>query len=129
MIARQPLNAMLDHLAQRMHEEFLRSENLRIAIERFAGPRVALLLERRQKIPSAQLAGKDGDHRIQPPLAGQTIVYMLRHKSRAAATESWAKFTADPEWVALKAESEKDGAFVKLHESTFLKLTDFSPKV
>jgi len=63
------------------------------------------------------------------PLAGRTIVYMLRHKSRAAATESWAKFTADPEWVALKAESEKDGAFVKLHESTFLKLTDFSPKV
>ena len=63
------------------------------------------------------------------PLAGRTIVYMLRHKSRAAATESWAKFGADPEWVALKAESEKDGAFVKLHESTFLKLTDFSPKV
>jgi len=63
------------------------------------------------------------------PLAGRTIVYMLRHKSRAAATESWAKFNADPEWVALKAESEKDGAFVKLHESTFMKLTDFSPKV
>ena len=63
------------------------------------------------------------------PLAGRTIVYMLRHKNREAATESWAKFTADPEWVALKAESEKDGAFVKLHESTFLKLTDFSPRV
>jgi len=62
------------------------------------------------------------------PLAGRTLVYMLRHKSRAAATESWAKFSADPEWIALKAESEKDGAFVKLHESTFLKLTDFSPK-
>jgi hypothetical protein len=61
------------------------------------------------------------------PLAGRTLIYMLRHKSRAAATESWAKFNADPEWVALKAESEKDGAFVKLHESTFMKLTDFSP--
>ena len=63
------------------------------------------------------------------PLAGRTIVYMLRHKSRAAATESWAKFTSDPEWLAVKAESEKGGPFVKLHESTFLKLTDFSPKV
>ncbi|HEY4381235.1 MAG TPA: NIPSNAP family protein [Acidobacteriaceae bacterium] len=63
------------------------------------------------------------------PLAGRTIVYMLRHASRAAAAESWAKFTADPEWVALKAETEKDGAFVKLHESTFLKLADFSPKL
>src|SRR5579864_7692276 len=32
------------------------------------------------------------------PLAGRTIVYMLRHKNRAAAAESWAKFNADPEW-------------------------------
>ncbi len=64
-----------------------------------------------------------------PPLAGQTLVYLLRHKSRAAATESWAKFGKDPEWIALKAESEKDGAFVKVHDVTFLKLTDFSPKV
>ena len=63
------------------------------------------------------------------PLAGRTLVYMLRHKSREAAKESWAKFQADPEWVALKAETEKDGAFVKLHESVFLKLTDFSAVV
>jgi hypothetical protein len=63
------------------------------------------------------------------PLAGRTLIYMLRHNSRVAATESWAKFSADAEWVALKAETEKDGAFVKLHESTFMKRTDFSPKV
>jgi hypothetical protein len=63
------------------------------------------------------------------PLAGRTLIYIVRHKSRAAAAESWKKFGADPEWVALKSESEKDGAFVKLHESTFLKLTDFSPKI
>jgi hypothetical protein len=63
------------------------------------------------------------------PLAGRTLIYMLRHKSRQAATESWAKFNADAEWVALQAETEKDGSFVKLHESTFMKLTDFSPKV
>jgi hypothetical protein len=63
------------------------------------------------------------------PLAGRTLVYMLRHKSRAAATESWVKFKVDPEWLAVKAESEKDGAFVAKSESTFLKLTDFSPKV
>jgi hypothetical protein len=63
------------------------------------------------------------------PLAGRTLIYMLRHKSRAAATESWAKFKVDPEWVAVKAESEKDGVFVAKSESTFMKLTDFSPKV
>ncbi len=63
------------------------------------------------------------------PLAGRTLIYLLRHKSRAAATESWAKFGKDPEWMALKAETEKDGAFVKVHDVTFMKLTDFSPKV
>ena len=63
------------------------------------------------------------------PLAGRTLIYMLRHNSRAAATTSWTKFRADPEWVALKAETEKDGVFVTKSESTFMKLTDFSAKV
>lgn len=63
------------------------------------------------------------------PLAGRTIVYLLRHKSRAAADASWNAFRADPEWKALQAETEKDGAFVKQHDSTFLKLTDFSSKI
>jgi hypothetical protein len=38
-------------------------------------------------------------------------------------------FKADPEWKALQAETEKDGVFVAVHDVTFLKLTDFSPKV
>ena len=63
------------------------------------------------------------------PLKGRTLVYMLRHKSRAAATESWAKFGADPEWIKLKAESEANGAFVEKHDITFMTLTDFSPAV
>lgn len=42
------------------------------------------------------------------PLKGRTLVYMLKHKSRAAATESWAEFSKDPEWVKLKAESEAE---------------------
>ncbi len=63
------------------------------------------------------------------PLAGKTLVYLLRHESRAAADAAWAKFRADPEWVALKAESEKDGDFLASREQTFLKLTDFSPVV
>ena len=63
------------------------------------------------------------------PLKGRTLVYMLRHKSRAAATESWAKFSKDPEWVKLKAESEANGPFVEKHDITFMTLTDFSPAV
>lgn len=61
------------------------------------------------------------------PLKGRTLVYMLRHKSREAATENWARFGKDPEWIKLKAETEANGAFVAKHESTFLALTDFSP--
>jgi hypothetical protein len=63
------------------------------------------------------------------PLKGRTLVYMLKHKSRAAATESWAKFQKDPEWVKLKAESEANGAFVEKHDITFMTLTDFSPAI
>ena len=58
-----------------------------------------------------------------------TLVYMMRHKSREAAAASWKQFQADPEWIAVKAETEKDGAFVNKHDITFLKLTDFSPKL
>ena len=63
------------------------------------------------------------------PLEGRTFVYILRHTSRAQADANWAGFKGDPEWVALKAETEKDGPFVKQYDITFLKLTDFSPKV
>jgi hypothetical protein len=58
-----------------------------------------------------------------------TLIYILRHKSREAATASWEKFKTDPEWVALKAETEKAGTFVVSQEHTFMKLTDFSPKL
>jgi hypothetical protein len=63
------------------------------------------------------------------PLKGRTLVYMLRHKSREAAKENWAKFSKDPEWVKVKAESEKNGVLVDIHESVFLDLTSFSPKL
>ncbi len=60
---------------------------------------------------------------------GRTLIYVMRHKSPEAAHESWAKFKVDPEWVALKAETEKDGSFVIKIEASFMKLTDFSPKI
>jgi hypothetical protein len=61
------------------------------------------------------------------PLKGRTLIYMLRHKSRAIADENWKAFRADPEWVKLKAETEANGALVEKHESYFMSLTDFSP--
>lgn len=63
------------------------------------------------------------------PGGGGTLIYILRHRSREAATASWARFKVDPEWVALQTETEKNGPFVATQEHTFMKLTDFSPQV
>ena len=63
------------------------------------------------------------------PLAGKTLFYILRHPSRAAATANWAAFHDDPEWKRVSAASEANGKLVEKTESTFLKLTDFSPRV
>jgi len=61
------------------------------------------------------------------PLAGKTLFYMLKHPSRAAATANWAAFHDDPEWKQVSAASEVNGKLVEKVESTFLRLTDFSP--
>jgi hypothetical protein len=58
--------------------------------------------------------------------AGNTLVYLVAHKSREAATASWAAFRADPEWVKVKAESEKDGVLAEKVESVFMSPTDYS---
>jgi hypothetical protein len=63
------------------------------------------------------------------PLKGKTLFYILRHPSREAATANWAAFHADPEWKQVSVASEANGKLVESTESTFLKLTDFSPKV
>jgi len=59
--------------------------------------------------------------------AGHTLVYIVAHASREAATASWLGFRADPDWVALKANTEKDGALTSKVESIFLAPTAFSP--
>jgi hypothetical protein len=61
--------------------------------------------------------------------AGEKLVYMLAHQSRAAAEASWNAFRVDPEWVKVKADSEKAGGgslTVKI-ESVFLSGVDYSP--
>jgi hypothetical protein len=63
------------------------------------------------------------------PLKGKTLFYILKHPSREAATANWAAFHDDPEWKSVSAASEVNGKLVEKVESTFLKLTDFSPKL
>lgn len=63
------------------------------------------------------------------PLKGKTLFYILRHPSRDAATANWVAFRADPEWQKIQAETDANGKLTASTESTFLKLTGFSPKV
>lgn len=56
-----------------------------------------------------------------------TLVYLLAHKSRDAAKESWKKFMDDPDWKKAWAESKKDGPLVTKVKSLFLKQTEYSP--
>src|SRR5678816_95044 len=43
------------------------------------------------------------------PLKGNTLIYILAHPSREAATKSWQAFHDDPEWQKVKADSEAHG--------------------
>ncbi len=60
------------------------------------------------------------------PLAENTLIYVIAHSSREAATKSWAAFRTDPDWVKAKAASEKDGPLTTKVESIFLNPVDFS---
>jgi hypothetical protein len=63
------------------------------------------------------------------PLKDKTLFYILKHPSREAATANWTAFRNDPEWKAVSAASEANGKLVEKVDSTFLKRTDFSPKL
>ncbi len=62
------------------------------------------------------------------PQSKNTLVYILRHKSREAAKKSWKAFLADPDWRAAYKKSEADGRILaKRPESKYMNLTDYSP--
>ena len=63
------------------------------------------------------------------PLKGKTLVYILAHESREAATSNWKAFQADPDWQKVKDASEANGKIVEKVDSTFMTMTDFSPKL
>ena len=63
------------------------------------------------------------------PLKGKTLVYILAHPSREAATANWAAFRDDPEWQSVRDKSEANGKIVEKVDSTYLMMTDISPKL
>lgn len=61
-----------------------------------------------------------------PPLAENTLIYILAYPSREAAKKAWEGFRNDPEWKKAQAASEVNGRLVKKVDSVYLDPTDFS---
>ncbi|MBI4476946.1 MAG: NIPSNAP family protein [Acidobacteria bacterium] len=61
------------------------------------------------------------------PLSQNTLIYVLAHKSREAAKQSWDAFRKDPEWQKVAKESEVNGRLTAKVESIFMDATDYSP--
>ena len=59
--------------------------------------------------------------------AGETLIYILAHKSKEAGEASFAAFRADPDWVAAKKKSEENGSLTTKVESVYMTPTDYSP--
>ena len=66
---------------------------------------------------------------VEEPEKGNMLVYILQHPSREAATANWKSFQDDPEWKRVKEESEANGKLAERIDSTFMALTDFSPRL
>ena len=58
--------------------------------------------------------------------SNQELHYLLAWESLDERQDKWTKFQADPDWIAKRAESEKDGAIVASISNTILNPTSFS---
>jgi NIPSNAP protein len=63
------------------------------------------------------------------PLKGKTLIYVIEHASRDTAIANWKAFGEDPDWISVRDKSEANGKLVEKVDSTFMVLTDFSPRV
>jgi hypothetical protein len=66
---------------------------------------------------------------LDEPEKSNTLIYILQHPSREAAASNWKSFQDDPEWKSVKEKSEANGKLADKIDSTFLTLTDFSPRL
>jgi NIPSNAP len=56
----------------------------------------------------------------------QALYYLLQWESLAERERKWNAFQADPEWIAKRGETEKDGPIVDRVENIMLMPTGFS---
>lgn len=60
------------------------------------------------------------------PASKNTLIYILKHPSRAEAEKNWAAFLADEEWKKVVAETEKDGKLATKVDRLWMDATTFS---
>ncbi|WP_376089061.1 NIPSNAP family protein [Roseomonas sp. CCTCC AB2023176] len=58
--------------------------------------------------------------------SNQDLYYLLEWESLAERERKWGAFASDPEWLARRAETERDGAIVASVENMILAPTAFS---
>jgi hypothetical protein len=58
--------------------------------------------------------------------SSQQLTYMLAWDNMAEREKRWSAFHADPEWILISAESEKDGQLVQNISNRLLAPTAFS---
>ena len=58
--------------------------------------------------------------------SNQELTYLLAWESLAEREKKWAAFQTDPEWIAARDASEKDGPIVATLASSILQPTSFS---
>ena len=58
--------------------------------------------------------------------ANHQLIYMLSFDSMADRETRWSGFGADPEWLKVRAETEKDGPIVAYVQNSFMRLTPYS---
>jgi hypothetical protein len=63
------------------------------------------------------------------PEKDKTLIYILRHPSREDAAKNWKAFQDDSEWKSVKEKSEANGPLVEKVDSTYMAMTDFSPRL
>jgi hypothetical protein len=58
--------------------------------------------------------------------SANTLTYILAWDDLGARQQRWDAFQADPEWLAAKAESERDGPLLVQVQSFIMKPTEYS---
>ena len=66
---------------------------------------------------------------VDDPQKSNTLIYIILHPSREAAAANWRAFQDDPEWQSVRDKSEANGKIVEKVDSTYMALTDFSPRL